>query len=78
MAIKNSVSMVFGSTFVISFNIFDCHISGVYLVCSNNDPRLALTYLLLRPNLIPNPFKWGKFGKKYFLKTVDDKVIILF
>ena len=66
MAIKNSVSNDFGSTFIDSINIFDCHLSGVYLVCSNNDPRLALTYLPSRPNLIPNPFNWGKLEKNFF------------
>ena len=31
MAIKNSVSNDFCSTFVDSINVFDCHLSSVYL-----------------------------------------------
>ena len=30
MAIENSVSNIYGSTFVDSINVFDCHLSGVY------------------------------------------------
>ena len=32
-----------------------------YQVCSNNDPRLTLTYLKSRSNLLPNAFKWEFF-----------------
>ena len=31
MAIKNSVSNYFLSTFLDSINVFDCHLSGVYM-----------------------------------------------
>ena len=31
---------------------------GAYQVCSNDDPRLTLTYLTSRSNLLPNAFKW--------------------
>ena len=31
---------------------------GAYLVCSNDDPKLTLTYLTSRSNLHPNAFKW--------------------
>ena len=34
---------------------------GAYQVCSNDDPRLTLTYLTSRSNLLPNAFKWEKF-----------------
>ena len=34
---------------------------GAYQVCSNNDPRLTLTYLMTRSNLLPNAFKWVIF-----------------
>ena len=34
---------------------------GAYKVCSNNDPRLTLTYLTSRSNLLPNAFKWDFF-----------------
>ena len=35
--------------------------SGAYQVCSNDDPRLTLTYLMSRSNLLPNAFKWEFF-----------------
>ena len=47
-----------------------------YQVCSNNDPRLTLTYLTSRSNWLPNAFKWD-FFKVDFLNTVKAKVIIL-
>ena len=34
---------------------------GAYQVCSNYDPRLTLTYLMSRSNLLPNAFKWENF-----------------
>ena len=48
-----------------------------YQVCSNDDPRLTLTYLTSRSNLLPNAFKWEFFRKFDFLNTVKAKVIIL-
>ena len=50
---------------------------GAYQVCSNDDPRLTLTYLRSRSNLLPNAFKWEFFLKSDFLNTVEAKVIIL-
>ena len=51
---------------------------GAYQVCSNDDPRLTLTYLTSRSNLLPNAFKWDFFFEKViFLKTVEALVIIL-
>ena len=50
---------------------------GAYQVCSNDDPRLTLTYLTSRSNLFPNAFIWVIFGKVDFLDTVEAKVIIL-
>ena len=45
-----------------------------YQVCLNDDPRLTLTYLTSRSNLLPN----GKISEKLiFLKTVEALVIIL-
>ena len=38
--------------------------SGFYQVCSNDDPRLTLTYLTSRSNLLPNAFTW-----EFFLKS---------
>ena len=32
-----------------------------YQVCSNDDPRLSLTYLMSRSNLLPNAIKWENF-----------------
>ena len=37
-----------------------------YLVFSNDDPRLTLTYLTARSNLLPNAFKWENFWKADF------------
>ena len=37
---------------------------GAYQVCSNDDPRLTLTYLTSRSNLLPNAFKWDFFLEK--------------
>ena len=48
-----------------------------YQVCSNDDPRLTLTYLTSRSNLLPNPLKWEISEKLIFLKTVEALVIIL-
>ena len=48
-----------------------------YQVCSNDDPRLTLTYLTSRSNLLPNAFNWEFFDKLIFLKTVEALVIIL-
>ena len=31
---------------------------GAYQVCSSDDPRLTLTYLTSRSNLLYNAFKW--------------------
>ena len=31
---------------------------GAYPVCSNDDPKMTLTYLTPRSNLLPNAFKW--------------------
>ena len=50
---------------------------GAYQVCSNDDPRLTLTYLKSRSNLLSNAFKWEIFEKLIFLKTVEALVIIL-
>ena len=38
---------------------------GLYQVRSNDDPRLTLTYLTSRSNLLPNPFKLD-FLKSFF------------
>ena len=50
---------------------------GAYQVCSNDDPRLTLTYLMSRSNLLPNAFKWDFFLKVDFFNTIEAKVITL-
>ena len=50
---------------------------GAYQVCTNDDPRLTLTYLTSRSNLLSNAFKWEFFEKLIFLNTVEAKVMIL-
>ena len=51
---------------------------GAYQVCSNDDPKLTLTYLTSRSNLLSNTFKSDFFFEKLiFLNTVEAKVIIL-
>ena len=34
---------------------------GAYQVCLNDDPKLTLTFLTSRSNLLPNAFKWDFF-----------------
>ena len=34
-----------------------CGVAGAYQVCSSYGPRLTLTYLTSRSNLLPNAFK---------------------
>ena len=42
---------------------------GAYQVCSNDDPRLTLTYLTSRSNLLPNAFTWEIFLKVDFFEN---------
>ena len=46
MAIKNSVSIAFLSTFLDCITIFDCRLSGVIRVSSSLDQNTGLTKLL--------------------------------
>ena len=39
---------------------------GAFQVCSNDDPRLTLTYLKSRSNLLSNAFKWEIVLKSLF------------
>ena len=39
---------------------------GPIVVCSNDDPRLTLTYFTARSNLVPYAFIWGKTVRKSF------------
>ena len=49
---------------------------GAYQVCSNDDPRVTLTYLTSRSSLLPNAFEWEIFCKVDFLNTVEAKIIL--
>ena len=48
---------------------------GAYQVCSNDDPRMTLTFLTSTSNLLPNAFNRTIFEKLIFFKAVE--VIIL-
>ena len=67
----NHISSKFARPFV-------CSIGDVWSTkfCSNDDPKLTLTYLTPRSTLLPNAFKWD-FFKVEFLNTVEAIVIIL-
>ena len=36
-----------------------------YQVCSNDEPKLTLTYFTSRSNLLPNAFKWDFFKSSF-------------
>ena len=44
-----------------------------YQICSNDEPRLTLTYFTSRSNLLPNAFKWEIFEKLIFRKLLKPK-----
>ena len=76
---KNPLKVIFSRTkrlmtFGLGMWYWGC---GAYQVCSNDDPRLTLTYFASRSNSLPNAFKWELFGKVDFLNTVEAKVNIL-
>ena len=41
-----------------------------YQVCSNDDPRLTLTYFTARSNLVPYAFVWEKVKQLIFQKLL--------
>ena len=41
-----------------------------YQVCSNDDPRLTLTYFTTRSNLVPYAFVWDKGKTMDFSETI--------
>ena len=41
-----------------------------YQVCSNDDPKLTLTYFTARSNLVPYAFVWAKGKTMDFSETV--------
>ena len=52
-----------------AYDLGTCYISfgmGAYQVCSNDYPRLTLTYLTSRSNLLPNALNWIIFEKLIF------------
>ena len=42
-------------------------VCGAEQVCSNDDPRFTLTYLMSRSNFLSNAFKLENFEKLIFL-----------
>ena len=76
---KNPLKIFFSRTRIpVTLGLGVYHLGcGAYQVCSNDDPRLTLTYYPPRSNLLPNAFRWDFFGKVDFFNTVDAKVIIL-
>ena len=46
-------------------------------MCSNDDPRVTLTYLMSRTSLLPYAFELDIFLKNDFLNTVEAKVMIV-
>ena len=61
----------------ITFGLTVSHLRcGAYQVCSNDGPKLTMSYLTSRSNLLPNVFK-NNFFKMIFLKTVEAKVNII-
>ena len=41
-----------------------------YQICSNDDPRLTLTYFTARSNLVPYAFVWEKGKTMDFSETI--------
>ena len=41
------------------------------IVCSNDDPRVTLTYFTARSNLVTNAFLWGKVKTVDFSETIE-------
>ena len=42
-----------------------------YQICSNDDPKLTLTYLTSRSNFLPKTLKWEIFVKVDFFNAVE-------
>ena len=40
-----------------------------FIFCSNDDPRLILTYFMARSNLVSYTFKWGNLLESHLMKT---------
>ena len=52
-------------------------VCSIFGVCSNDDPRWILAYLMSRSNLLPSALKCENSWKVTFLKTVEAKVYLL-
>ena len=50
---------------------------GAYQVCSNDNPRLTLTYLTSRSNLLPNALNGKSFEKLIFRMLLKPKSLFL-
>ena len=44
---------------------------GPYKICSNDDPRLTLTYFTARSTLLPNAFEWENALILVFMETTE-------
>ena len=55
---KMAATPIYGTRWLMTLGLGMQHWGcGAYQVCSNDEPRLTLTYLTSRSNLIPNAFK---------------------
>ena len=58
---KNSLNIFSGTKRSLALGLGMKHWGcGPYLVCTNDESRLTLTYFMARANLIPYAFIWGK------------------
>ena len=46
---------------------------GLIIVCSNDDPRLTLTYVTARSNLVSYDFIWGKLLESHLMEETYSK-----
>ena len=46
---------------------------GSIIVCSNDDPRLTLTYFIARSNLVSYAFIWGKLLESHLMEETYSK-----
>ena len=46
---------------------------GPIIVCSNDDPRLTLTYFTARSNVVPYAFIWGKRLESHLMEETYSK-----
>ena len=46
---------------------------GPIIICSNDDPRLTLTYFMARSNLVSDTFIWGKLLESHLMEETYSK-----